>query len=86
MARIAGILAIFIGLIAEKAQIVPPILFGCLAYAAVALTTMLPETGGLPLPKNLEDIKDRHKLDEENSCFRQTKRLANRICKNKYRV
>ena len=70
MARIGGVLATTIGLVAEKNELIPPILFGSFAFVSAAITTMLPETGGRPLPKNLEEILERRKEDEENSFVR----------------
>jgi hypothetical protein len=75
MARIGGVCATFMGVLAETNEIIPPILFGSVALISAFLSTMLPETGGHPLPKDLEDIKAREKEDRENGFINHAKNI-----------
>ena len=77
LARIGGICATTIGTLSEDIdEKLPPILFGCAAFIAAFLTTFLPETAGIPLPKDVDEIKEREAQDKKNGTWAQLKRLA----------
>ena len=75
-ARIGGILATTIGTLSEDVdERLPPILFGCTAFIAAFLTTFLPETAGLPLPKDLDEIKAREAEDSRNGTWMRLRHI-----------
>ena len=76
LARIGGIFATTIGTLSEDVdEKLPPILFGCAAFIAAFLTSFLPETGGLPLPKDVDEIKAREAEDRRNGTWTRLKHI-----------
>ena len=55
VARVGGILANLVGTLADVNIHIPTVLFGSSALLSAALSLMLPETGGKPLPETIED-------------------------------
>ena len=76
LARVGGIFATTIGTLSEVDEKLPPILFGCAAFIAAFLTAFLPETAGLPLPKDVDEIKEREAQDKKNGTWAQLKRIV----------
>ena len=79
LARIGGIFATTLPTLSEKVdERLPPILFGCAAFISAFLTTFLPETGGQPLPKDVDEIKAREEDDRRNGTWTKLKRATTR--------
>ena len=76
LARIGGVCATTMSSLDDQ---VPPILFGSAAFVAALLTAFfLPETGGRPLPEDVEDIKAREEEDSESAIWPRIKNLIHR--------
>ena len=83
LARIGGIFATTLPTLSEKVdEKLPPILFGCAAFLSAFLTTFLPETGGLPLPNDVDEIKAREEEDRKNGTWTRLKQLTTRSSSN----
>ena len=78
LARIGGICATTLPNLYAIDEKIPPILFGCAAFISAFLTTFLPETGGLPLPENVDEIKAREEDDRRNGTWTKLKQIIAR--------
>ena len=78
LARIGGICATTLPTLYAVDERLPPILFGCAAFLSAFLTTFLPETGGLPLPDDVDEIKEREEQDRRNGTWTKLKQLRTR--------
>jgi len=55
--RFGNIAAPYMGLVGKKVSWLPPIMFGIMCILAAALTLLLPETLGRPLPQTVEAVQ-----------------------------
>ena len=69
LARIGGIFATTVSALADFDEKLPPILFGSCAILSALLVTFLPETGGYPLPKDVDEIRAREEEDRKNGVW-----------------
>lgn len=59
MARVGSIVSPLVSMTAEFYPSMPLFIFGAVPVAASAVTTLLPETLGQPLPDTVQDLKSR---------------------------
>ena len=78
LARIGGICATTLPALYAIDEKIPPTLFGCAAFISAFGTTFLPETGGLPLPDDVDEIRAREEDDRRNGTWTKLKLLTAR--------
>ena len=76
LARIGGICATTLPALYAIDEKIPPTLFGCAAFISAFGTTFLPETGGLPLPDDVDEIRAREEDDRKNGTWTKLKQLT----------
>lgn len=59
MARVGSIMSPLVGMTAELYPSVPLFIYGAVPVAASAVTALLPETLGQPLPDTVQDMESR---------------------------
>lgn len=72
--QIGGIFATTVSELADFDPNLPPILFGSCAILSALLVPFLPETGGYPLPKDVNEIRAREEEDRKNGMWLHLKK------------
>jgi len=60
VSKLGGALAGTVSTMADYHVVIPNILFASMALTSAALTIMVPETKGRPMPESLDDVDRKH--------------------------
>ncbi|EDL33346.1 solute carrier family 22 member 6 [Mus musculus] len=75
MARVGSIVSPLISMTAEFYPSIPLFIFGAVPVAASAVTALLPETLGQPLPDTVQDLKSRSRGKQKQQQLEQQKQM-----------
>jgi len=60
VSKVGGVMSTTVAALADYHVVIPNILFASLALTSAALTIMVPETKGRPMPETLDDVDRKH--------------------------